>query len=59
MPNLPPEAPIIRLANADEFEAAVKRIAELGEPNPDTAEWLELVATQEAVRVYCEVRGLL
>lgn len=49
MPNLPPEAPIIRLANADEFEAAVKRIAELGEPNPDTAEWLELVATQEAV----------
>lgn len=57
MSNLPPEAPILRLEDSEEFEAALRRIAELGEPRPNTAEWLELLATHEAVRVYCEVPG--
>lgn len=56
MSNLPPEAPIVRLVNSDEFQAAVRRIAELGAPGPGIAEWLELLATQEAVRKLTRTR---
>jgi hypothetical protein len=57
MPNSPPEAPVIRIADPIELRAAVKRIAALGDPQPATAEWLELLATKEAVRLYREARN--